>query len=152
MNICRVTDVTLFSAALCHTPTAPDLGRDVARALRRSRKWSGVSGTSDGTKGGHVTVVCCHLCPGHTCGLVASWSSCSSCSGCSSPRLPSPSQQPEQHLRVCDHELFQHSGGAVCSLMGIRASPSPRPPHGLCFSYHTGGRENYWVRGCMARI
>lgn len=48
MNICVMADLTLFSAAPCHTTLIPTLEREASKALRRNHERTGVSGTSDG--------------------------------------------------------------------------------------------------------
>ena len=108
-----------YTLLRCPVP-CPTLGRHTARVLRRSYRWTGVSGTSDGMKGGHIH--CCVLSAKpwpHVHGLGASWRSYSSCSWCPSSYLPGPISQPEQHLKVYEHDLIQPSG---CSIFFSRLS------------------------------
>lgn len=50
-------------------------------------------------------------------------------SSCSSFHLPGLMERPEQHLKVCEHELVPPSGCTMFSSIDIRASPNPSPPH-----------------------
>lgn len=153
VNTCRVTDLTLCSAASCHTPPIPTLQRDLARALRRSHEWAGVSGTSDGTKGGHITAVCCQLSLGYTC--MVWW----------------PHGDPVPHVLDALLSTYPASWNILnstwksmnmnsfhplvvpCSYRLIFASyQTPRLLIGQMPPYQIGAREKDWVRGCGASM